>query len=635
MSILQYASPQYEYDYFDKQVLDNYQKDAAAYNKAVEDYNANPQGEFTAKPPSFDGDIEAFSREAAEKAQAVGASQATAQAVMTDPAQTYRTKAGDVNLGGMAGFAGESGVDLAGLAGFADGGIVQNFAGGGEAMESPYADPMKSNNMLPPTSPIFAPQVAQQQAEMQQFPHSGMGPSGGYPAFVSEQPQISDLPALENQQEAFAAEDRGGLGGLFGGLFSGGDGGGLQKATAAKPQVQQSAQVGRGLDQFQQMRQMRQGFDQQMGGMRGAPLENYKQYLNQTYTGPEMQEASAALSGALEGRVDEFVGMVDEAERAHFDAEESFGFGGGPMSGGQDRAMEAQKYALMQQGQGQEMMPMQGLGSAINNFQMFEDGGRVEARPPERGPTPDVYMEEGGQTAFAPASDEALTRTRQKVIKDYGFDPLQIAKEEGVDPELYLRVMHQESKGDASAVSSAGARNLMQIMPATAADLGIKDLDDPLANARGGARYLLQQLNEFGTVPLALAAYNAGPGNVRKYKGVPPFDETRKYVSIIHGVSAGEILPNTNDFFRMNPDEDPMSKPPSRPEGLGTPDFEPMQRAASEYLMAEQPQEAPMPEAPVMRPEVRQMNPEEAAQEGIGDAFYKQYAAYDYEKGPR
>jgi len=394
MSILQYASPQYEYDYFDKQVLDNYQKDAAAYNKAVEDYNANPQGEFTAKPPSFDGDIEAFSREAAEKAQAVGASQATAQAVMTDPAQTYRTKAGDVNLGGMAGFAGESGVDLAGLAGFADGGIVQNFAGGGEAMESPYADPMKSNNMLPPTSPIFAPQVAQQQAEMQQFPHSGMGPSGGYPPLSYEQPRISDLPAPDNQQADFNSQNLGGLGGLFGELFSGGGGRGLQQATAAKPQVQGAGLGGQGqMDQFQQMMQMRQGFDQQMGGMRGAPLENYKQYLNQTYTGPEMQEASAALSGALEGRVDEFVGMVDEAERAHFDAEESFGFGGGPMSGGGNPlggGRDIQRAALMQRGQGQEdQMPMQGLGSAINNFQMFEDGGRVEARPPESGPTPE------------------------------------------------------------------------------------------------------------------------------------------------------------------------------------------------------------------------------------------------------
>jgi len=274
-----------------------------------------------------------------------------------------------------------------------------------EAMESPYADPMKNNNRRPPVSQIFAPQVAQQQAEMQQFPHSGMGPSGGYPAFVSEQPQISDLPALENQQEAFAAEDRGGLGGLFGGLFSGGDGGGLQQATAAKPQVQQSAlglggmrggQNGQGqMGQFQKMMQMQQSLDPQMGGMRGAPLENYKQYLNQTYTGPEMRAATDALGGALEGRVDEFVGMVDEAERAHFDAEESFGFGGGPMSGGQDQGMDIQRAALMQQGQGQfeqidgRMVPLQGLGPATNNFQMFEDGGRVDARPPERGPTPE------------------------------------------------------------------------------------------------------------------------------------------------------------------------------------------------------------------------------------------------------
>jgi hypothetical protein len=394
-------------------------------------------------------------------------------------------------------------------------------------------------------------------------------------------------------------------------------------------------------NQFSQMQQMRgqrdNQFGQQIAGMQGAPLETYKSYLQQVYNAPEMEKATQALGGALDGRVDEFVGMVDEAERAHFGAEESFGFGGSDFQKG---LMSQFENPEQQTGQLSQMPQQTGqLGnfgaSLMGQMAMFEDGGMVAARPPVSGPTPDVYMQEGGTPAFAPASDEALTKTRQKVIKDYGFDPLQIAMEEGVDPELYLRVMHQESKGDASAVSSAGARNLMQIMPTTAADLGIKDLDDPLANARGGARYLRQQLEEFGTVPLALAAYNAGPGNVRKYKGVPPFDETRKYVSIIHGVSAGEILPNKGDFFQMSPDEDPVRKPPNRPEGLGTPDFEPTERAISEYLMANEPQEAPMPAAPTMRPQGRPMAPDEPAQEGIGDAFYKQYAAYDYEAGPR
>jgi hypothetical protein len=635
MSILQYASPQYEYDYNDKQILDNYRKDAEAYNKAIEEWNAGPRTtEFTAPPPSFDGDIEAFSQEAADRAQAVGASQTTAQAVMTDPTQTYRTKAGDVNLGGMSGLSSES---MAGLAGFADGGIVQNFQEGGMAMESPFADPISRSNQSLDFDNSNLQNISSNMVYTQ-----AMGEEG---SAMPPQPMIAARPAYEEVQQSlpqpmptmgeFGPSNgmTSGIGEIFGNLQQrpaarlqgGGGGGGL-------------GGMGNQFSQMQQMRGQRDNqFGQQIAGMQGAPLETYKSYLQQVYNQPEMEKATQALGGALEGRVDEFVGMVDEAERAHFGAEESFGFGGsdfqkGLMSQFENPAQQTEQLSQMPQQTGQ----LGNFGASLmGQMAMFEDGGMVAARPPVSGPTPDVYMQEGGTPAFAPASDEALTKTRQKVIKDYGFDPLQIAMEEGVDPELYLRVMHQESKGDASAVSSAGARNLMQIMPTTAADLGIKDLDDPLANARGGARYLRQQLEEFGTVPLALAAYNAGPGNVRKYKGVPPFDETRKYVSIIHGVSAGEILPNTGDFFQMSADEDPVRKPPNRPEGLGTPDFEPTERAISEYLMANEPQEAPMPAAPTMRPQGRPMAPDEPAQEGIGDAFYKQYAAYDYEAGPR
>jgi len=638
MSILQYASPQYEYDYNDKQILDNYRKDAEAYNKAIEEWNAGPRTtEFTAPPPSFDGDIEAFSQEAADRAQAVGASQTTAQAVMTDPTQTYRTKAGDVNLGGMSGLSSESIAGLAGLAGFADGGIVQNFQEGGMAMESPFADPISRSNQSLDFDNSNLQNISSNMVYTQ-----AMGEEG---SAMPPQPMIAARPAYEEVQQSLPQPmptmgefgPSNGMTSGIGEIF-----GNLQQRPAARLQ---GGSGGGGLggmgNQFSQMQQMRgqrdNQFGQQIAGMQGAPLETYKSYLQQVYNAPEMEKATQALGGALDGRVDEFVGMVDEAERAHFGAEESFGFGGsdfqkGLMSQFENPAQQTEQLSQMPQQTGQ----LGNFGASLmGQMAMFEDGGMVAARPPVSGPTPDVYMQEGGTPAFAPASDEALTKTRQKVIKDYGFDPLQIAMEEGVDPELYLRVMHQESKGDASAVSSAGARNLMQIMPTTAADLGIKDLDDPLANARGGARYLRQQLEEFGTVPLALAAYNAGPGNVRKYKGVPPFDETRKYVSIIHGVSAGEILPNTGDFFQMSADEDPVRKPPNRPEGLGTPDFEPTERAISEYLMANEPQEAPMPAAPTMRPQGRPMAPDEPAQEGIGDAFYKQYAAYDYEAAPR
>ena len=109
-----------------------------------------------------------------------------------------------------------------------------------------------------------------------------------------------------------------------------------------------------------------------------------------------------------------------------------------------------------------------------------------------------------------------------------------IAIEEGIDPDLFVRLVRQESSFNPDARSLAGAIGLAQLMPGTASYLGV-DPTDPIQNLRGGARYLRQQLDEFGSVPLALAAYNAGPGNVRKYGGIPPFKETQGYVSRILG----------------------------------------------------------------------------------------------------
>jgi soluble lytic murein transglycosylase-like protein len=114
-----------------------------------------------------------------------------------------------------------------------------------------------------------------------------------------------------------------------------------------------------------------------------------------------------------------------------------------------------------------------------------------------------------------------------------------IAREEGVDPDLFLRLIQQESSFNPDAVSSAGAIGLGQLMPGTAAYLGV-DPYEPEENLRGSARYLRQQLDSFGDTRLALAAYNAGPGNVRKYGGVPPFEETQNYVSKILGTGAAD-----------------------------------------------------------------------------------------------
>jgi len=108
------------------------------------------------------------------------------------------------------------------------------------------------------------------------------------------------------------------------------------------------------------------------------------------------------------------------------------------------------------------------------------------------------------------------------------------AKTHGVDPRLVAAVARRESAWNANAVSRTGACGLMQLMPATARFLGITNIFDPRENILGGTRYLRTLLDTFhGDLDLTLAAYNAGPGAVQKYNGVPPFRETRAYVSSI------------------------------------------------------------------------------------------------------
>jgi hypothetical protein len=101
----------------------------------------------------------------------------------------------------------------------------------------------------------------------------------------------------------------------------------------------------------------------------------------------------------------------------------------------------------------------------------------------------------------------------------------------GVDSSLIRAVIHAESAFNPMALSNKGAQGLMQLMPDTGRDLGVTDAFDAAQNIRGGARYLSQLLKDFnGDTHLATAAYNAGPGAVQKYRGVPPYDETQLYV---------------------------------------------------------------------------------------------------------
>lgn len=109
-----------------------------------------------------------------------------------------------------------------------------------------------------------------------------------------------------------------------------------------------------------------------------------------------------------------------------------------------------------------------------------------------------------------------------------------MAQRHGVPTDLFLRLVQQESGWNPKARSNKGALGLAQLMPQTARNLGVNP-QDPAQNLEGGARYLREMYNKFGTWRLALAAYNAGPGAVEKYGGVPPYKETRNYVQVIWG----------------------------------------------------------------------------------------------------
>ena len=106
------------------------------------------------------------------------------------------------------------------------------------------------------------------------------------------------------------------------------------------------------------------------------------------------------------------------------------------------------------------------------------------------------------------------------------------ARRHNVPEDLFLRLVHQESRWNSGAISSKGARGLAQLMPDTARLLRV-DPDDPRQNLEGGARYLRMMYDRFGNWRLALAAYNAGPEAVQRHGGVPPFAETTHYVRVI------------------------------------------------------------------------------------------------------
>lgn len=158
-----------------------------------------------------------------------------------------------------------------------------------------------------------------------------------------------------------------------------------------------------------------------------------------------------------------------------------------------------------------------------------------------------VYKDEFGRSYFtdAPPHDgyeayrpkgtlkrrATVTKVSAEALRSYDLAIRRASRQHGISAALVKAVIAAESGFDPLAESSKGARGLMQLMPATADELGVADAYDPWQNIDGGTRYLCTMIDRFpGELELALAAYNAGPETVRQYQGMPPYKETRGYV---------------------------------------------------------------------------------------------------------
>lgn len=183
------------------------------------------------------------------------------------------------------------------------------------------------------------------------------------------------------------------------------------------------------------------------------------------------------------------------------------------------------------------------MSNVLNQIQGMSDDSSYTGQTTSGGRSfADIYNIMLGQNT---AGNSAVTE-RAAVIET-GSTSMDAIFEEAASlynvPLNLLKAMGKAESGfDANAVSPAGAQGVMQLMPATARSLGVEDPFDARSNIMGGAKYISQQLEKYnGNIDLALAAYNAGSGNVAKYGGVPPFKETRNYIQRIKGYMNSDL----------------------------------------------------------------------------------------------
>lgn len=159
--------------------------------------------------------------------------------------------------------------------------------------------------------------------------------------------------------------------------------------------------------------------------------------------------------------------------------------------------------------------------------------------------TPEMKYKVGSRLSSSGLSDKAFSADATSVrpstnaldrLSKYDDTIAEASESFGVDKNIIKSIIMAESAGNRNAVSSAKAKGLMQLIDSTAADMGVKNVFDARENILGGTKYFSKMLRQYnGDTKLALAAYNAGPQNVEKYDGVPPFEETKNYINKVMG----------------------------------------------------------------------------------------------------